>query len=83
MIIAIRGLCDLDATLGHEIKRVAGLAFTENYFALLLSKHADFWRDPFNNVDINSLKQPVVAELFDGLRALSRFHLKSELASER
>ena len=74
MVVAVRGLCDFNATFGDEIKRIAGLAFTKNYFARFLAKHSDFRSDPFNNVGIDSVKQPVVAELFGRARALSCFH---------
>src|SRR6266404_1123984 len=82
LVGAVSRSCDLDATFGDEIKRVAGLAFPENYFTGLLLEDADLGRDPFNCDRIDALKQTIAVELFDGSGPLRGFH-SSENKSAR
>ena len=52
----IAGLRDFDRALANQVERTARFAFSENYLARIFVEHADFRRDPLEDVDINSFK---------------------------
>src|SRR2546421_8158256 len=73
----VRTFCrfsDFYATLPDEIKRIARLALTKNYFARFLAENINFRRDPFDHLRVHAIEQSVIVELFDRSSSLRRFH---------
>src|SRR5260370_34456434 len=75
--LAIDAFCRLrnfNAALPYQVERIARFAFTKNYFAGLLSQHANFRRDALDNVGINAFEKPIIAKSLDGSASRARFH---------
>ncbi len=83
MVDAIRRLRNFNATLAHQIKRIAWFSFAKNDFAGFLSYHANFWRDTIDDLGVNSFKQAITVESLDGSGPRSRSHsIQNQLAIE-
>src|ERR1700730_8608012 len=83
VIDAVSGLRDFNAALAYQIKRIAWFSFAKNDFARFLSQHANFWRDAFDGLGVNSFKQAIIIESLDGSGPGSGFHsIQNQLAIE-
>src|ERR1051326_1015412 len=77
------GLRDFYAALPNQVERVAGLAFVENCFARFFSQHFNLRRDSFDNIDIDSVEEPIVVKFIDSSGPRSCFHRSAKSAGQR